>query len=132
MAVIIDNDEKRDSVLTDNNREMDRRAVNVEKELFRTYYDEPIRVPVHDGKSYYPELPDKEQISKDIAEITKEKSLKNALDLFCYICKTQIFNDGNKRTATIYANMYMIQNNTLNLIINFMSPRRVKPIGDFF
>lgn len=78
--------------------------------MFRSYCDEPIRVPVHDGKNYYPELPDERQISEDIKEIIKEKSLCSALELFCYICKKQIFNDGNKRTATIYTNMYMIQN----------------------
>lgn len=77
---------------------------------FRDAYDEPIRVPLHEGKNYYPKLPDKEQIAQDIRLITEEKSLHSALRLFCYICKKQIFNDGNKRTATIYANMFMIQN----------------------
>ena len=36
--------------------------------------------------------------------------MDNALELFCYIAKGQFFNDGNKRTATIVTNLYMIQN----------------------
>lgn len=77
---------------------------------FRDRYDEPIRVPVHNGNCYYPTLPDKEIIEQDLSKITKDKTLDSALNLFCYICKQQIFNDGNKRTATIFANMFMIQN----------------------
>lgn len=78
--------------------------------MFRDIYDEPIRVPLHNGKNYYPELPDRKQVEEEIANITQDKNLESALNLFCYICKKQIFNDGNKRTATIFANMFMIQN----------------------
>lgn len=78
---------------------------------FRTMYDEPIRVPLFDGENYYPPLPaEKNIIDNEIKNIIVEKTLKSALDLFCYVCKKQIFNDGNKRTATLFSNMYMIQN----------------------
>lgn len=77
----------------------------------RDMYDEPIRVPLFDGKDYYPPLPPpKDEINALIKDITKDKSLDNALNLFCVICKMQIFNDGNKRTATLFANTFMIQN----------------------
>ncbi|MCI5587206.1 MAG: Fic family protein [Lachnospiraceae bacterium] len=77
----------------------------------RSIYDEPIRVPLYGGKNYYPSIPDsKEEIDSEIKQVTGDKTLDNALELFCLICKRQIFNDGNKRTATLITNMYMIQN----------------------
>ena len=77
----------------------------------RDMYDEPIRVPLFEGKDYYPPLPpSKEKIDSIIKETINEKSLDNAINLFCVICKMQIFNDGNKRTATLITNMFMIQN----------------------
>lgn len=77
----------------------------------RDMYDEPIRVPLYDGKNYYPPLPpSKKELDKEIKQIIDNKTLNSALNLFCFICKKQIFNDGNKRTATLIANMYMIQN----------------------
>ena len=73
--------------------------------------DEPIRLPLFDGKDYYPELPpEKEVIDKRIAEITSDKTIEGALELFCYVAKSQFFNDGNKRTATLFANLFMIRN----------------------
>ncbi len=92
----------------------------------RDMYDTPIRVPLRDGNDYYPELPpSKEELDAQIKAITEEKSLDKALDLFCWICKKQIFNDGNKRTATLMANMFMIQNGLgvlsvpINKIVDF-------------
>lgn len=77
----------------------------------RDKYDEPIRVPLFAGKNYYPPLPKpKEEINKDIENIIKNKDFNAAFELFCYVCKGQFFNDGNKRTATLITNMYMIQN----------------------
>lgn len=59
----------------------------------------------------YPPLPKpKEEINKDIENIIKDKDFNAAFELFCYVCKGQFFNDGNKRTATLITNMYMIQN----------------------
>ena len=76
----------------------------------RDGYDEPIRVTIGEGKYFYPELPpEKDEINKNLSQITSEKSLESALDLFCYVCKSQFFNDGNKRTATLFANLFMIQ-----------------------
>lgn len=77
----------------------------------RDMYDEPIRVPLYDGKDYYPELPPpKTKIDANIKQLATNKTVEGALDLFCYVCKAQLFNDGNKRTATLFANMFMIQN----------------------
>lgn len=77
---------------------------------FRDNYDEPIRVTLKDGNSYYPPLPPaKEEVDDIISNITNVGNLDCALELFCYVCKSQFFNDGNKRTATLIANMYMIK-----------------------
>lgn len=78
---------------------------------FRDVYDEIIRVPLFNGASYYPPLPpDKEEIDEKIKRIINAGSLDNALELFCFVCKSQIFNDGNKRTATLLTNAFMIKN----------------------
>lgn len=77
----------------------------------RDIYDEPIRVPLFDGKDYYPELPPpKAEIEARIKQLAANKTVDGALEIFCYVCKAQLFNDGNKRTATLFANMFMIQN----------------------
>ncbi|MGN0327583.1 MAG: Fic family protein [Lachnospira sp.] len=77
----------------------------------RNIYDEPIRVPLFNGDIYYPPLPPtKEVIDEKIKEIINDGSLDNALELFCFICKGQYFNDGNKRTATLLTNAFMIKN----------------------
>jgi Fic family protein len=77
----------------------------------RDMYDEPIRVPLYDGKNYYPPLPpSKDSLNEIIEQMVAGKTLDSALELFCFICKAQIFNDGNKRTATLITNLYMIQN----------------------
>ena len=77
----------------------------------RNYYDEPIRVPLFDGKNYYPPLPpNREKIEEKMKNIMKDNSLDSALELFCFTCKSQFFNDGNKRTATLLTNAFMIQN----------------------
>ncbi|MBR1816863.1 MAG: cell filamentation protein Fic [Lachnospiraceae bacterium] len=74
----------------------------------RNGYDEPIRITLKDGRSYYPQLPDEDRIKSDLEMILNQNNV--AGELFCYICKGQFFMDGNKRTATLYANFYMIKN----------------------
>ncbi len=78
----------------------------------RTIYDEPIRVPLQQGKDYYPAVPGSEaEIDQRLKEIASGKNgLLTAFELFSYIAKGQFFNDGNKRTATLFTNIYMIQN----------------------
>ena len=51
----------------------------------------------------------------NIIHSTKEK-IDIAIELILYFMKTQIYNDGNKRTAVIFGNHYMIAN-ALGLII---------------
>ncbi len=77
----------------------------------RDKYDEPIRVPLSAEKDYYPPVPPAEEvIDEQIKTILSSGDVDAALDLFCYVSKSQFFNDGNKRTATLITNMFMIKN----------------------
>ena len=62
------------------------------------------------GSSYIPPLPVeyevKEQIDKILASDASAHDI--AIELALYVMKTQIFNDGNKRTAIIFANHYLV------------------------
>lgn len=61
------------------------------------------------GSTYIPPIPLEYQIKEDLLEIlNKEISLETAIELVLFIMKKQIFTDGNKRTAVIFANHYMI------------------------
>ena len=62
------------------------------------------------GSSYIPPLPIEYAVKDDIDHITSnsEDPVAVAIDLALYVMKKQIFNDGNKRTAIIFANHYLI------------------------
>ncbi len=68
-------------------------------------------VPVTIGAtSYIPPLPIELDVKERIAEIVSEEAepIETAIRLCLYCMKTQIFNDGNKRAAVIFANHYLI------------------------
>lgn len=62
------------------------------------------------GSSYVPPIPIEHQVKEDIDNIIKSSAdvVQVAIELALYVMKTQIFNDGNKRTAIIFANHYLI------------------------
>lgn len=62
------------------------------------------------GTSYIPPLPIELDVKERIAEIVSEDAepIETAIRLCLYCMKTQIFNDGNKRAAVIFANHYLI------------------------
>ena len=62
------------------------------------------------GTSYVPPLPIETVVKEAIDKIVSEDAddVDIAIRLCLYCMKTQIFNDGNKRTAVIFANHYMI------------------------
>lgn len=71
------------------------------------------------GTSYIPPLPI-ESIVKEHLEAILQKEMpaeEKAIRLCLYCMKTQIFNDGNKRAAVIFANHYMISQGAGMLII---------------
>jgi len=63
------------------------------------------------GTNWKPDLPNKEVIEKDLEEIKKiENVTERAITIMCYTMRKQIFWDGNKRTAMLFANCEMIKN----------------------
>lgn len=62
------------------------------------------------GTSYIPPLPIETIVMENIDEIinNKAKAIDIAISLCLYTMKTQIFNDGNKCAAVIFANHYLI------------------------
>ena len=62
------------------------------------------------GSSYVPPLPNELDVKDRIREIAEEDddAINIAIRLCLYCMKTQIFNDGNKRTAIVFANHYLI------------------------
>ena len=62
------------------------------------------------GSSYVPPLPLEVDVKEQIDSIVNSNGtpLEIAIELALYVMKTQIFNDGNKRTAIIFANHYLV------------------------
>ena len=69
------------------------------------------------GSTYIPPLPYEAQVRQDLASLLdKEESYEVAIELLLYVMKKQLFIDGNKRTAVIFANHYLISRG-LGLIV---------------
>lgn len=62
------------------------------------------------GTKWTPELPIESVIKEDLEEILSKEidTIDKAIELLLYIMKKQIFIDGNKRTAVIFINHYLI------------------------
>jgi Fic family protein len=61
------------------------------------------------GSSYIPPLPYEPQIKEDLSMmLSEEESYNVAIELLLYVLKKQLFLDGNKRTAVIFANHYLV------------------------
>lgn len=62
------------------------------------------------GTSYQPPIPVEHDVKDDISAIISQPSIPIdvAINLCLYCMKKQIFNDGNKRAAVIFANHYLI------------------------
>lgn len=64
------------------------------------------------GTDYIPPIPEEKIVLMDLFNILHSQNsvTEKALNLFMYLCKQQLFWDGNKRTAIIVANKYLIEN----------------------
>lgn len=62
------------------------------------------------GSTYVPPLPIESDVKEHINMIvsSNQNTIDKAIDLCLYAMKTQIFNDGNKRAAVIFANHFII------------------------
>ena len=62
------------------------------------------------GASWIPELPQEEMLREKLVEIsTMSDRLEAALEMFCFVTRTQIFLDGNKRVAQLMCNKMMME-----------------------
>ena len=69
------------------------------------------------GSTYIPPIPIENQVKQDLYDLlSKENGLDLAIDLVLFVMKKQLFLDGNKRTAIIFANHYLISHG-LGLIV---------------
>ena len=105
------------------------------------------RVPVTiGGTTWKPEMPNEDTIISDIESICKNSDkLECALDMFCYVARTQMFLDGNKRVAQLIANKILMQNDIgilsipydridrfKELFVSFYETDYSKELKDFF
>ncbi|MBO4819322.1 MAG: Fic family protein [Firmicutes bacterium] len=61
------------------------------------------------GSSYIPPLPIESQVKENLAEILDiDDPIDRAISALLYVMKAQIFLDGNKRTAVLFANHILI------------------------
>lgn len=79
-------------------------------------------VPVTIGSSsYIPPIPIESIVKEDILNILSMdiEDIDKAIELCLYVMKTQIYNDGNKRTAVIFANHYLISKGQGLIVIDY-------------
>ena len=71
------------------------------------------------GSSYIPPLPIESTVKDALREITRqeESTIDVAIHLCLYCIRAQIFNDGNKRAAVLFANHYLISKSGGLLVI---------------
>ena len=64
------------------------------------------------GTDYIPPIPEEKIVLMDLFNILHSQNsvTEKALNLFMYLCKQQLFWDGNKRTAMIVVNKDLIEN----------------------
>lgn len=67
----------------------------------------PVRIG---GSEYIPPIPSENDVKEKIDYIVNQnkEDIDKAIELALYVMRTQIFTDGNKRTAVILANHYLI------------------------
>jgi len=82
-------------------------------ELLFQYAGEIRTIPVQiGGTSWEPEMPHTGIIMDSISQIEQIEDVElRALKYFCYIARTQMFIDGNKRVAQLMANKVLIEHN---------------------
>jgi len=69
-------------------------------------------VPVNiGGTNWRPEIPIESRVIEELTKITEAKTsnIDKAINLALYVMRSQLFIDGNKRTAIIFANHFLIK-----------------------
>lgn len=98
------------------------------------------------GTSWAPEIPNTAAIIEDIRKILENPDKREAaLDMFCYIARTQMFLDGNKRVSQLACNKVLMEDNIgilsvpydrikdfMKMLVNFYETGDSKNLKDFF
>lgn len=73
------------------------------------------------GSTYIPPIPLEYIVKQNIIDLLDSdlEEIDKAIELCLYVMKAQIYNDGNKRTAIIYANHYLISKGQGLLVIDY-------------
>lgn len=102
-----------DNIRYNNNLMLLREYNKIVGELLFNYAGEIRTIPVQiGGTTWEPELPQVGIIIDTISEIETISDIElKALKYFCYVARTQMFIDGNKRVAQLIANKILIENN---------------------
>lgn len=63
------------------------------------------------GTEYVPQIPDPYIVNNSIRDIVEQKKtfVERGLDLYCYLMRTQVFVDGNKRSANLLCNQFLLR-----------------------
>lgn len=102
-----------DNLQYDNSIMLLREFDKIVGELLFSYAGEIRTIPVQiGGTSWEPEMPHTGIIMDALREIGQTEDIElRALKYFCYITRTQMFIDGNKRVAQLMANKVLIEHN---------------------
>ena len=98
------------------------------------------------GTSWVPEYPQEGIIINKLQEIDQiEDKLEAALEMFCFVARSQMFLDGNKRVAQLMCNKIMMENDIgifsvpydkidtfKELLVNFYETNNSDRIKEFF
>lgn len=99
------------------------------------------------GTAWRPEIPNEEKANEYFCQVVNDKNMSEtdkAIDVMLYIMRTQLFMDGNKRTAQVVANKIMIsggagiicipvekQKEFLTLLVEFYESNNKETISKF-
>ena len=94
------------------------------------------QIPVNiGGSTYKPPVPIENVVREKIDDIINSSldDIEKAIELTLFIMKTQVFNDGNKRTAVVFANHYLISKGKGLLAVPFeLVPEFKKLLIDYY
>lgn len=98
------------------------------------------------GTDWRPEMPVESKVVEDLNQILSKKvsDIDKAINLVLFVMRSQIFIDGNKRTAVIFANHFLIQRGLgllyipedkveefKKLLVDFYKTEKKSAISDF-
>lgn len=87
----------------------------------------PVRIG---GTEYIPPIPSEEVVRATINNIINDsiEDIDKAIEIALYIMKTQVFIDGNKRTAIILANHYLVSKGKGILVVPYNKVSKFKKL----